>query len=217
MNRELNYNNKILSEQERIEFCKKSDEFINQFSEFIEEIHQLAKEVPKSENTDFDKIVKISSSIGTFIGYTFCDCIVLTKLFVMATNSYEKSFLRGKLKVQLNEGFKKLYGYNKKKYKDSYCAQLENIITYFPGFKAEFGKLSSDLEQISKNPWWKEERNTEVHIDATKLYELRHEEINESKVAMEASILTDLFNRFNNLIARMLRALLDHINCKYGK
>ena len=31
MIRELTYNNRILSEQERVEFCEKSDEYINMF------------------------------------------------------------------------------------------------------------------------------------------------------------------------------------------
>lgn len=38
----------------------------------------------------------------------------------------------------------------------------------FLGFKREFNELKSDLAQISKDTWWKEE----VHIDAYKLYEL---------------------------------------------
>lgn len=35
MIRDLSYNNRILSEQERVEFCKKSDEYIHEFSECI--------------------------------------------------------------------------------------------------------------------------------------------------------------------------------------
>ena len=141
MIRELTYNNRILSEQERVEFCEKSDEYINMFSECIEGICQLATKIQKSENSDYDKITNTLIKIGTFTSYSFCDCIVLTKLFVRATNPYEKSFLRGKLKVQLNESFKKLYGFSKKGYKDSHCAQLETIITMFPGFKSEFDEL----------------------------------------------------------------------------
>lgn len=217
MIRELTYNNRILSEQERAEFCKKSDEYIHEFSECIEGICQLAKEVPESENSDYNKITNTIINISTFTGYSFGDCIVLTKLFVRATNPYEKSFLRGKLKVQLNEGFKKLYGFNKKGYKNSYCAQLEDIITIFPGFKDEFDELLSDMEQISKNSWWKDERDAEVHIDATKLYELRHEEINESKIAMEAVQLTDLFNRFNHLVARLHGVYLNYITARFIK
>lgn len=217
MIRELTYNNRILSEQERVEFCEKSDEYINMFSECIEEICQLATKIQESENSDYDKITNTLILTSTFTGYSFCDCIVLTKLFVRATNPYEKSFLRGKLKVQLNESFKKLYGFSKKGYKDSHCAQLETIITMFPGFKSEFDELLSDLEQISKNSWWKDERDAEVHIDSTKLYELRHEEINESKIAMETVQLTDLFNRFNHLISEVHRTLLNHMVVRYVK
>ena len=120
-------------------------------------------------------------------------------------------------KVQLNESFKKLYGFNKKAYKDSDCAQLENIITMFPGFKSEFDELLLDLELIWKDSWWKDERDAEVHIDAAKLYELRHEEINESKVVMEAVRLTDLFNRFNHYTAEMHRTRLNHMIAGYVK
>lgn len=221
MIRELTYNNKTLSEQERVEFCKKLDEYINEFSENIEGIRELAKEVAKevakSENSDYKKITETIINIGIFTSYFFCDCIVLTKLFVNTTNPYEKSFLRGKLKVQLNEGFKKLYGFNKKGYKDSYCAQLENIITMFPCFKGEFDELLSDLELISKSSWWKDERDAEVHIDAIKLYELRHKEINESKVVMETELLTDLFNRFNRLVAELPREYLNDITTQFIK
>ncbi len=214
---ELAYNNRILSVQERDEYCKVSDGFIEKFSEFIDGIYQLAKEVSTSDNSEYNKISNTMTNICIFTGYAFCDCIVLMKLFIRATNSHEKSMLRGKLKVQLNEGFKKLYGFTEKGYKDSYCAQLESIMPMFPGFRCEFDKLLSDLAYVSKNSWWKKERNAEVHIDAVKLYELRHEEINESKVAMETMLLIELFNRFNHLIAKMHRALLDNMVARYVK
>lgn len=217
MIRELTYNNRILSDQERNEYCKISDGFIKEFSEYIEGIHQLAKEISTSDNSDFKKITDATVNISIFTGYSFCDCIVLMKLFIRATNPYEKSMLRGKLKVQLNEGFKNLYGFTEKSYKDSYCAQLESIMPMFPGFRNEFDELLSDLAHISKHSWWKDERNAEVHIDAVRLYESRHEEINESKVAMETMQLIDLFNSFNHLIAKMYRALLNHMVAGYVK
>ena len=45
MIRELTYNNRILSEQERAEFYKESDKYINEFSGYIEGIHQLTKDL----------------------------------------------------------------------------------------------------------------------------------------------------------------------------
>lgn len=212
MIREITYNNKKLSAQERDEYCKISDDFIKEFSEFIDGIYQLVKDIPTSDNSNYKKIIDTIINISIFTGYSFCDCIVLMKLFVRATNPYEKSMLRGKLKVQLNESFKRLYGFTDKSYKDSYCAQLGNIITVFPECKCEFDELLSDLKRISKKSWWKDERNAEVHIDAVKLYELRHDEINESKVAIETIQLIDFFNRFNHLIAKMHRILI-HKRC----
>lgn len=50
-----------------------------------------------------------------------------------------------------------------------------------------------------------------MHIDASKLYELRHEEINESKEVMEAGQLMNLFNRFNNFIARLHKVYLNYM------
>lgn len=211
MIRELTYNSRILTAEERDEFCRISDEYIDEFSVAIDGMCQLAKSAPASDNSDYKKITDTIIHIGIYTGYSFCDCIVLTKLFIRATNPYEKSFIRGKLKVQLNEGFKKLYGFGKKGYKDSYCARLGEIIPMFPGFKPEFEELLSDLEQVSRNSWWKDERDAEVHIDASKLYELRHEEINESKEVMEAWQLMNLFNRFNNLTARLHKVYLNYM------
>lgn len=216
MIRKITYNNRVLSAEEREVYCRKADEYINQFSEYIEAEFQLAKEVAISEDSDFVEINKALCDISRFTTYAFCDCIVLDKLFVRATHPYEKSFLRGKLKVQLNESFKKLYGF-KNGYKDSYCAKLEQIINRFPGLQGKFDELLFDLEQISQDSWWKEERNAEVHIDAAKLYELRHEEINESKVAMEAMQLIDLLNRINRLLASISEVSLNHVRARFYK
>lgn len=206
----VNYNNKILSPQERAEFRKIADETINDFSESIEEMHKVAKEFSTSDNSAFQKISETTIEVSTFINISFCDCIVLTKLFILATHPYEKRCLRGKLKVLLNESFKKLYGFTDKGYKDSYCAKLETIMPMFPAFKPEFDSILSDLKQISKHSWWKDERNAEVHIDVVELYESRQEEINESKVAMETLMLTDLFQRFNRFMAILNQTYINH-------
>lgn len=43
---------------------------------------------------------------------TMCDRMVAGKYFILADTDYDKRFMRGKMKVFLNEGFKRLYGYN---------------------------------------------------------------------------------------------------------
>lgn len=213
----LTYNNRVLTAEEREDYCRKADEYINMYSGFIEEGFQLAKEAAKvSGNLDFTEINKVMFEISTFTIYAFCDCIVLNKLFVRATNPYEKSFLRGKWKVHLNESFKKLYGF--KSHKNSYCAKLGQIIAkFFPRFKGEFDELMSDFEQLSKESWWKEERDTEVHVDVAKLYELRHEEINESKVVMEAGQLTSIIQRLNVFTRNVYDVYLNHAKAQFFK
>lgn len=219
MIRKLTYNNRVLTAEEREEYCRTADGYINEYSGYIEEIFQLSKEVAafESGNSDCAEINKTMLEISAFTTFAFCDCIVWNKLFVRATNPYEKSFLRGKWKIHLNESFKKLYGFEKS-YKGSYCAKLDRIIIrFFPGFKGKFDELMSDFEQISKDSWWKEERNAEVHVDATKLYALRHEEINESKVVMEARQLTSLIHRLDVFTRDLYGVYLNHIKAQFVK
>lgn len=217
MIRKLAYNNRILTAEEREEYCRIADGYINEYSKYVEDVFQLLQKVSISKNVKFIEIFKTILDVSTFMTYACCDCIVLNKLFVQATNPYEKSFLRGKLKVQLNESFKKLYGF-KNGYRDSYCAKLEKIIAKsFPEYKRPFDDLLSDLAQISKASWWKEERDAEVHVDVAKLYELRHEEINESKVVMEAGQLTSLFRRINRFIADLVRVYYNDVTIRFVK
>ena len=217
MIRKITYNNKILTAEEREAYCRKSDEYIDIYSGFIEDVFQLSKEAAAvSDNSVSAEINKAMLEIMAFTTSAFCDSIVFNKLFVRAAHPYEKSFLRGKWKVHLNESFKKLYGF--KSHKDSYCTKLGQIIAkFFPGFKGEFDELMSDFEQLSKESWWKEERNAEVHVDVAKLYELRHEEINESKVVMEAGQLTSIIQRLNVFTRNVYGVYLNHARAQFFK
>ena len=212
MSYEIFYNNKALSVQERIDFCKMADEALSSFSASIDGMHDIAINSASSESEGFKSIMNDLISISTFISYSYCDIIVLTKSFIMSTNPYEKSFLRGKLKVQLNESFKKLYGFTEKVFQTSYCARLGNIVDMFPNFKSEYDCILKQLNIISKqHTWWKDERNAEVHLDIEMLYSTRHEEINESKVVMETIPLIEFFNRLNSFMNEITLALIAHI------
>lgn len=81
---EVRYNNKILSPQERVEFCKMADATIKDFSDSIEGMHQCLEEIRSSPDSDFNKVLRIFIEVGSFIGFSFCDCVVLTKSFIMA-------------------------------------------------------------------------------------------------------------------------------------
>ena len=212
MDLNIYYNNKVLSAQEREEFRIMSEETIRDFSESIEGFYELSQEFKPSQNKDHDKITKTVLNVGFFMSYTFCDCVALLKHFVLSSNAYDKSLFRGKLKVLLNEGFKSLYGFNDKQRKRSYYIKLGGIMNYFPGFQLEYDSILQKLKQLSEqNTWWKDERNIEVHLDMSQLYKTRHEEINESKVAMESQLLIGLLVQINKLMGRMHQPYIDYM------
>lgn len=212
MDLNIYYNNKVLSAQEREEFRIMSEETIRDFSESIEGFYELSQEFKPSPNKDHDKITKTVLDVGIFKSYTFCDCVALLKHFVLSSNAYDKSLFRGKLKVLLNEGFKSLYGFNDKQRKRSYYIKLGDIMNYFPGFQLEYDSILLKLKQLSEqSTWWKDKRNTEVHLDMSQLYKTRHEEINESKVAMESQLLIGLLVQINKLMGRMHQAYIDYM------
>lgn len=207
MDLNIYYNNKVLSAQDREAFRIMSEETIRDFSESIEVFYELSQKFKPSQNKEYDKITKTVLEVGIFTCYTFFDCVALLKHFVLSSNSYDKSLFRGKLKVLLNEGFKSLYGFNDKQREISYYIKLGEIINHFPDFKSEYNSILLRLKQLSEqSTWWKDVRNIEVHLDMTQLYKSRHEEINESKVAMEAHLLIDLLVKINKLMGRMHQA-----------
>ena len=212
MDLNIRYNNKVLSPLEREEFRIRSEEAIEVFAESIDGFCELYQEYKPSQNKAHDKITKTVLDVGIFTCYTYCDCTVLLKHFVLSTDLYEKRLFRGKLKVLLNEGFKRLYGFNDKQQKKSYYIKLGEIMNYFPGFQLEYDSILLKLKQLSEqSTWWKDERNIEVHLDMSQLYKSRHEEINESKVAMEAHLLIDLLVQINRLMGRMHQAYIDYM------
>ena len=204
------YNSKVLSAKEREEYRVKADDTIQCLSESIDCLYEILQELKPSQNKEYDKIMSTVLDIELFTNCAHCDCIVMLKHFILSTSPYEKSFFRGKLKVLLNESFKKLYGFND--HKQSYFNKLGEIINMFPGLKAEYESIRLDLDRMSKHStWWKNERNIEVHIDMSQLCKIRHEEINESKEAMESLQLLNLFNRVNRLIANLNQVYINYM------
>jgi hypothetical protein len=213
MDLNIHSSDKVLSAQEREEFRILSEETIRDFSESIDGFGEIIKEYQPSQNKVHDQITKTILDIGIYTFYTYCDCTVLLKHFILSTDLYEKSFFRGKIKVLLNEGFKRLYGFNENQQEQSYFAKLDKIIHHFPGFKSEYGSILSDLRDFSEqSSWWRDERNIEVHLDMSQLYKIRHEEINERKEAMEAQLLMSLLVQINKLMGRMNQTYISYMS-----
>lgn len=119
------------------------------------------------------------------------------------------------MKVILNEGFKKLYGYIEKNKKESEWFRLLDYMKYFPeNINLQYQDLTFQLEkQSKKSSWWKEERDYETHIDSEKLYESRMVDIKESKEMMETLQLYNALFAVNyflgNAHAHLTNILVD--------
>ena len=211
----ISYNNKVLNEQERMKLCEVADDAIRSFAESIDGMHEWAENVALNDNKGFRTIEREFIDISIFVAYCYCDIALMTKQFVQSNNSYEKSFLRGKLKVLFNESFKKLYGFSKTAQCNSYFARLKKLAAIFPQFNSEIHVLEAELHEYSiKDTWWKDERDAEVHWDIENLYQYRHEEVNGSKVMMEAHFMISILYRVNFFIANLHKDFIASLPIK---
>lgn len=193
------HNGKEISEEERREFIKVLDESISQYSEGLPMLKESIGSC-EGKKDEFNNAYRTILSVSLFVVITSIDCFVIGKYFLLANTDYDKRFMRGKMKVILNEGFKKLYGFDEKTQKKSEWNKLSEIVQHLPlTIQFEYRKLSYLLDKQSKSSsWWRDERNLETHLDAERLYDSRYEEIIESKVMMDVTKL------FSTLLAIQL-------------
>ena len=181
------YNGRGISDDERKEIIKELDATIAKYSEGFPTLKE-AIDCSNGKDDEFHKVFRTIGSVYQFVVITFVDCLVISKYFLLADKDYDKRFMRGKMRVILNEGFKKLYGFNESSQKKSEWRKLAGIIQHLSlGFQLEYRKLSYLLDKHSKSSlWWKDERDLETHLDTEKLYESRCEDIVEGEVMMDA-------------------------------
>jgi hypothetical protein len=183
--REVQYNGKSLSATERKEFVSVADETISGFAEGLPLLKKMLED-NRNKHDDKREAYFVLLSVLQFVTITIIDSIVISKYFILADKDYDRRFMRGKMKVILNEGFKKLYGFNEGK--QSKWNDIGTILKFFPEeIHRQYQELSALLDAHSKSSsWWKDERDVETHLDADKLYDSRCEDIEESKVMMES-------------------------------
>ena len=154
-----------------------------------------------------------------FVLMTMIDSMVASKYFIMADGDYDQRFMRGKLMVIINEGFKRLYGFDEKTHKKSEWDRLFPIMGHFPEvINRQYQELTYHLEKHAKSfSWWKEERNLETHMDAEKLYESRQNDIVESKVMMDSMKLFNTLLAVNNFLTNVHACLFNYLVEKYKR
>ena len=152
-----------------------------------------------------------------FVLMTMIDCMVACKFFILADKDYDRRFMRGKLMVLLNEGFKKLYGFDDKTYKKSEWDKLLPLMKRFPEvINRQYQDLTYLLEKHSKSSsWWREERNLEIHLEAVKLYDSRQEEIIESKVVIDTMKLFRSLMAVNDYLSNLHTCLYNFLVDKF--
>lgn len=185
--REVQYNGKELNEDEKKEFLQMVNGAISIHLEGLPVLKEALDSI-KDMHDEFHDAQRIVISVSQFTLITMIDSMVISKYFILADKDYDRRFMRGKMKIILNEGFKKLYGFEEKTHQKSEWIKLVPILKYFPNdIQAQYKRLTSLLEEHSKSsPWWRDERNVETHLDIEKLYMSRCENVVESKVMMES-------------------------------
>lgn len=175
----------------------------------------------QTEDSGFSKIIIAIHSFFFFTLQTTADCWVAFKYFVLAKNDYDRSYMRGKLKVILNEGFKKLYGFSSKGKEEPEWAKLSALLSQlqFPRkIYLQYQQLTNILERQSQiSSWWKEERDIETHLDSFKLYESRQEVINESKVMIDTSQLLNALDAVGQFADNLNICIVNYLLFRYKR
>ncbi len=215
---DVQYNGKTLNDAERKEFVAMIDETIAQYSEGLPLIHDTL-ESTKDKHDEYHEIDRTVVTVMLFVLMTMIDCMVASKYFIIADGDYDRRFMRGKLMVILNEGFKRLYGFDVKTHKKSEWDRLLPLMGHFPEvINRQYQELTYLLEKhANSSSWWKEERNLETHLDAEKLYDSRQEEIVESKVMMDSMKLFNTLLAVNNFLTNVHACLFNFLVGKYKR
>lgn len=213
---DVQYNGKTLSDNERKNMIIVIDETVDQFSKGLPLLQNELNAII-GQHDQLHELERTVTTILQFVLITMIDNMVAGKYFLLANRDYDRRFMRGKLMVILNEGFKRLYGFNEKTRKKSEWEQLSSHIEQLPNeLKHQYQVLSQLLDKHSKSStWWQNERNLETHLDTEKLFISRQEEIIESKVMMDSLKLFETLFAVNHFLSNIHAYILNVYIYKY--
>lgn len=211
-------NGKALDEAKKAKLLEVIDRDVELY---VEGISLTAKSLTenKDRNDPFHETCSVIYSVSLFLDMTAADSMVASKYFMLANKDYDRRFLRGKMRVIINEGFKKLYGFDSKTNSKSEWKRIEKLLVYFPDeIKRQYYQLTDLLEKHSKSSsWWRDERNAETHLDSEKLYRNRSEEINESEVMLDSLKLFNTLYAVNMFLSNMHTCIYNLLVDKYRR
>lgn len=141
---EVQYNGKTLTVDERKEFVAVVDETISDYSDglpLIKDILDSIKELPG----EYQEVERTVASVMLFVLITMIDSMVASKYFILADKDYDRRFMRGKLMVILNEGFKQLYGFDKKTKKAHKESEWDRLSPLMKNFSDDINQQYREL------------------------------------------------------------------------
>ena len=215
---EIQYNGKILNDSERKDFIAEINKTIAHYSEGLPILYD-ALENSKDKQDEYHIIDHTVVSILQFVLICMIDSMVVSKYFVLADGDYDQRFMRGKLKVIINEGYKRLYGFEKNTWKNSMWNSLKPILTSFSeDIVIQYQKLTLLLDKhIKSSSWWKDDRDYETHFDTENLYVSRQEEIIESKVMIDSLRFFNTFRAVNDFLWNMHTCIYNRLVLAYQR
>ena len=153
---EILYNNSVLNSEQRKEWLNNITSLIEQCNEGLKLIIQTQIEDDYLKNSN-PNLYSWLCNLYSALKYTtilFGDILVMHKYYLLTSNEYEKRFFRGKTKIMLNEGFKKLYGFTNRKIKKKENTIWQNIGDLLKSITRsrlhdDYVSISKDFEKLS--------------------------------------------------------------------
>ena len=213
---ELQYNGETLSPRERKQYASIIDERVKEGVYGLKLINEGLAEI-KDIQGEFYDLQRAVASLMLFVDTTMTEILVFSKYFILADKDYDRRVMRGKLKVVLNEGFKRLYGFDEKKRKTTEWGRFAPLMKHFPPEVRRQYRIMTILlnNQAATSSWWKKERDLETHLDAAKMYVSRSEEIIESKVMIESLKLYNALLAVNEFLTNANACLINYLVDQY--
>lgn len=112
------YDDITLTEEKKKALVTVIDESIAELAEGLPQMLEILNN-DKDKDDEYHVIDRTVVSVMLFILITMIDSMVASKYFLLADRDYDRRFMRGKMMVIMNEGFKRLYGFDEKTHNKS--------------------------------------------------------------------------------------------------
>ena len=205
---DVKYNNHVLIDQERKAFVKQMHDNITENEQLMAYINSV--EISTTARVNLDNTLHRIDIVLRDIILIRNECMMNQMLFMQSNTDYLKKHTKELLMVSINEAFKNVYGFDKKK-ASLWRKDVKDIMSLscLNEMKNEYDAITDKLEQLSKqHDWHKKERCDKVHIKTDNLLNDRQEPINESKVMIGSVPVLRVLGIVQDFVTRMHKIVL---------